>query len=64
METVTAVFYVCTLLLGIMAFFMKVTSPNAFVTFLGHVMFKVGGLFVIFYSGIQLYIYFHLIKPM
>lgn len=48
-------FYILTILMGLMCLVMKVTVPKMPLTqFLGTVLFKLGGLYVIFYSGIQL----------
>ena len=48
-------FYILVILMGLMCIFMRITvdkSPIA--QLLGNILFKLSGLYVIFYSGIQL----------
>ena len=54
-NVVTITFFVLTLLMGLLCTVMKVNVPDQPVTkFIGNLLFKLGGLFVIFYSGVTL----------
>ena len=48
------IFYILTILMGFMCLIAKVTINIPILQFIGKVLFKLGGLYVMFYSTIQL----------
>lgn len=55
------IYYVISLLLALVMFFLRITAPNATLEILFRGITKVSSLFVMLYSGIQVFKYYGVI---
>jgi uncharacterized membrane protein SirB2 len=55
------IFYIITLCMGIINFFMAIEAPNKVFQFILQAMSKISSVFVILYSGVQLFKIFKII---
>lgn len=61
METANIIYHYSVLVIAIVFFFMKWTATSAFFQFILNAVSKIGGLYCILYSGVQIFKYYGII---